>query len=180
MKLITLALAAAGSVALFANGNTSSATADVDVKIVVPILVSNVFGDPLNFGAVTVRDIAQPIDITYVPDVNGYGTPSFSNCDPFPLNGQLGPSTFAWFHIRKDHNIAWSGVNIAVDPVVSLGSGVQVATANSPRALCTALPLLPGMDGNDANHFYVGGTLTAPAGTFGTFHGVMNCTVNYQ
>jgi len=180
MKLVTLALVAAGSVALFANGNSSSATADVSVKIVAPILVSNVFGSNLDFGAVTVNDPTQPIAITYNPSVYGSGTPAFTNCDPYANNGANGPSTFAWFHIRKDHNVDWSGVNIAVDPVVALGSGVQVATQNSQLSQCTALPLLPGQTYDDTQHFYVGGTLSAPAGTFGTFHGTMNVTVSYQ
>jgi hypothetical protein len=185
MKLITLALVATGSVALFANGgNQSTATAEVAVKIVAPICIVNPNQSKLDFGMVTVNDATQPIAIAWVPDMYGSGTLGYTNCDPYADATSNGPSSFAWFHIRKDHDLGWNNVNVTVPATVVLGTGVQVATKSSPWDFCYTLNGLPvflsNTTGDDMKHFYVGGTLTAAANTFGTFSKTMTVTANYQ
>lgn len=180
--LITLALVAA-STALVANGNSSQASAWVGVKIVSPILIGNPNQSKLNFGVVTVADAGQPIALKWEPDVNGAGVMEYTNADPY-ANGANPTKSFAWFHLRKDHDLAWSNVNIDVPATVDLGSGVMVATKSSPLGPCGTLygfpPFLSNTTYDDIQHFFVGGTLTAPANTFGNFSGTLTVTASYQ
>ncbi len=178
--LVTLALVAA-STALFADGNTSTATATVGVKIVSPISIVNPDQSQLNFGWVTVDDPTQGISVAYPPAVNGAGTATYTNCSVYP--GHF-PGGQAWFHLRKDHDLDWANVNVTVPAVVPLGPGVLVTTASTPWYACgtyLGLPILfSNTTGDDLRHFWVGGVLTADAGVFGNFSAVMTVVANYQ
>jgi len=177
MKLVTLALVAASSVAVFANGNMATANAEVGVKIVAPICIVNPDQSKLDFGTVTVSDPTLGITVVHLTD----GTTGYKNCDPYS-NTTIGGT--AWFHIRKDHDLTWANVNVSVPPTVDLGSGVTVSTQTSPWEQCSTLNGQPTFLSNttydDLRHFWVGGTLTAPANTFGTFSATMTVTANYQ
>jgi hypothetical protein len=176
-SLITLALAAAAP-ALFANGNTATASAEVGVKIFAPIAIVNPDQSKLDFGMVTVSDPGQPIKVTYPA---GSPSASYENCDPYTGTSVGGQ---AWFHIRKDHDLGWGNVQILVPASVDLGGGVQVATDRQALQPCYTLNGQPVFLSNttwdDMKHFYVGGTLTAPKDTYGTFSGLMTVTASYQ
>ncbi len=183
MKFITLALVAASSVALFANGNSSSATAQVGVQIVAPISIVNPDQSKLDFGMVTVNDPSQPITIAWLPSPTGAGTPTYANCDPYAGIANNAPRGFAWFRIRKDHDLGWNNVSISVPKTVSLGKGVTVttqATGLVPSSSDGQPAYLSNTTDKDMSHFWVGGTLEADANTFGIYSATMTVTANYQ
>lgn len=179
MKYLPLVLAAASSAALFATGNVSTATAEVGVKIISPVVIVNPGNTKLDFGMVTVDNDTQPIQVTFSPN----GAKSYTNCEAYP-GSNLG--SLAWFHVRKDHELGWGNVNITVPATVNLGNpDVNVATERGAMDPCftyLGLPLLLNNTvlGVDLGHFYVGGTLTAGAGVYGAFSGTMTVTANYQ
>jgi len=177
--LITLALVAAAP-ALFANGNSATATATVGVKIVAPIALVNPDQSKLDFGMVTVSDPTLPIKVVFPGGANAIS--SYENCDPYAGGANKGSQ--AWFHIRKDHDLGWGNVNIAVPPTVDLGGGVLVTTDSTVLQPCFTLNgqpvFLSNTSQDDMKHFWVGGTLDAPANTFGAFSGIMTVTASYQ
>jgi hypothetical protein len=172
-KIIALALVA-GCTALMADGNSSSASADAKVQIVAPITVSNVFADKLDFGQIVVNDATKAMSVVMAPDTAVLGT--FVNC--VRKNNSAGTNA-AWFHIAKDQDIAWGGVNIKVDPTVDMGKGAKITPATGGLTSCTAG--IPGAAPHtDQAHFNVGGKLEVPAGVFGFLTGKLNVTVAYN
>lgn len=182
---ITLALVAAAPALFAAGGNQSTATADVAVKIVAPISLVNPNNSAINFGIVTVNDPTKPIEVQFVPtNEGGIKTLKYTNSDPYADKEGSKPSSFAWFHVRKDHNVDWSNVGFTVPGTVTLGTGVKVITAKSDLTQCTQLLGQPVFLSNttyaDLRHFYVGGTLQADANTFGEFKKTITVTAYYQ
>lgn len=179
MKYLPLVLAAASSATLFAAGNVSTATAEVGVKIISPVVIVNPDNSKLDFGTVTVLDDTQPIQVMHSPN----GPKNYVNCEAYPGTNMGG---LAWFHVRKDHELGWGNVNITVPATVNLGHPqVNVATERGALDPCytyMGLPLLLNntVPGVDLGHFYVGGTMTAGAGVYGAFSGIMTVTANYQ
>jgi hypothetical protein len=178
MKFIALALVAASSVVLLADGKTATATAPVAVQIVSPItLISNGI---MQFGKVVVDDPTNPVVITLTPTDGDNFTAAKTIVNGSDLKSSQAP-TVPFFHARYDSTIGWPGLTVTTDPVVNLGKGVNLVPDLTAGLgflhNCTIYPLSPGQD---AKHFPLGGVLTADAGVFGAFNGQVSVTVAYN
>jgi hypothetical protein len=105
--------------------------------------------------------------------------------EPFPPRGYLEQNACQIFNamiglyfVKRDEML--SRKNARKQCVTKLTIGAA-AKKNAPEISGRISVLLSNTEvGVDLKHFYVGGTLTAPAGTYGIFSGTMTVTANYQ
>jgi len=178
MKLVTLALVAASSFALFADGKSATATAPVAVQIISPITLTS--NGIMQFGKVVVDDMQNPVVITLTPTSGDFFTANKTIKNGSDLSSSQAP-TVPFFHARYDQSVGWGGLTVTTDPIVNLGAGVNLVpdlgTGLGFVRDCVIYPLQPGQE---AKHFPLGGTLTADAGVLGTYTGQVSVTVAYN
>lgn len=176
--LITLALVAASSSVLFADGSSATATAPVAVQLISPItLISNGI---MQFGKVVVDDLNQPVAVTLTPTDGDSFTATKSIVNGSVAGSSQAP-TVPFFHARYDKTVGWAGLTVTTDANVALAPGVNLvpdlATGLTYLHNCVIFPLHPTQE---SQHFPLGGTLTADAGVLGSYTGLVSVTVAYN
>lgn len=177
-KLLSLALIAAASPVLFADGSSATATAPVAVQLISPItLISN---GMMQFGKVVVDDLQQPVTVTLTPTDGDSFVAAKAITNGTALGSSQAP-TVPFFHARYDNTVGWAGLTVTTDANVNLGPGVNLvpdlASGLAFLHNCVIFPLHPSQA---AQHFPLGGTLTADAGVLGSYSGLVSVTVAYN
>jgi len=179
-NLIALALVVA-SPALFADGNSASATAKASVNIVAPLNL--IATSDMNFGNIVVDTYDKGGKVTLASTVGPNSEPkaaltNFVNTAIF--TGPKIDATAAFFHFQRDER--YENVNVIIDPLVTLsgGRGPDVKLATTHDLPADACGYFHNPHGVVAKHFSVGGTLDIPGGAFGQKNGTIKVTVAYK